>query len=632
MLAHSKKTPCDLFYAFAAWIAVILIPIQSSYASDTFVPQYLRDTPQTNPSSPANDLAPLNAAMLAQLPIGALPASIESMSPQKPDPSLTPLETTTGGEKITTPSPSQLITDINTIQSLVAQTKLPETPTKSVEAKEISTDKNIPPDSTHVIPENEEPKLNLSTSKNGMVSMEMKNADLMNVVQLLAQSAGLNIIVPDGLAGKISLSLKDVYWEDALSSILRTKGFAYEKRGNVVRIDVAQNIQTDLISKIFTLQYIDAEEIKPLLATVLTPVGKVTSFIEKGRSSYALKGEMGERKMTEGGVSEKARSLVVTDVVAGIERAEKAIRELDVQPKQISIEVQLVEVTHSEGEQIGVNWNFELSAAGGKQPMTFPFPAAAVGGPFLPSNTDFPQTESNDFTFGALDASNFKATLQMMQTNGQINVLSSPKITTLSNLEASILIGEHFPITTESIDAETGLRTITLDHYEDIGIQLIVIPKIVGDNTINMIIHPAVSSLGDLVDGRYPRINTREADTQVMIANANTIVIGGLLQDREIENLRKVPFLGDIPILKYLFRHKEKSTQKIELMIFVTPRIVGATTSPSLPESLSREVSINALPETVMKKVDKSLGLNADNTKKEGSENKGTHKYRGRGR
>ena len=75
MLAHSKKTPCDLFYAFAAWIAVILIPIQSSYASDTFVPQYLRDTPQTNPSSPANDLAPLNAAMLAQLPIGALPAS-----------------------------------------------------------------------------------------------------------------------------------------------------------------------------------------------------------------------------------------------------------------------------------------------------------------------------------------------------------------------------------------------------------------------------------------------------------------------------------------------------------------------------------------------------------------------------
>lgn len=437
------------------------------------------------------------------------------------------------------------------------------------------------------------------------VSMDMRQANIVDVVQLLAKSANLNIVIPDDLQGEVSVKLANVYWEDALSSILHTKGFGYQKQGNVVRIDALDKLKGDVETRVFILKYVDATDMKPFLESILSPQGKINSLTEKGRTEFSLGTGVGETQKTEGAVAKKSRILTITDTQEVVERAAAIIEKLDLEPKQIAIDVQIVEVTHGKDEDLGIRWNIEATLRGAKQPTTFPFPASATGGPFLPAGSKFPTpADSSNFAFGTLDASNFSATLKLLQSKGDVNVLSSPKITTLNNLQASILIGEHFPITTESIDDKTGLRTISLDHYEDIGIQLIVIPQVSGEDAINMIIHPAVSTIGELVDGRYPRINTREADTQVLVMNDHTIVIGGLLQDRDSMNIDKVPILGSIPVLKYLFRHKVSSTQKVELIIFVTPRIVAGASG-----GLSRDFVVNSLPNEIMTKVDEKLNL-----------------------
>lgn len=438
----------------------------------------------------------------------------------------------------------------------------------------------------------------------GTVSMDMRNTSILDVIQLLANSAQLNIVIPDELEGQVTVKLSDVYWEDALDSILKTKGYSYQKQGDVIRIDAMEDLKTDLETRVFILKHVDATDIQPFLASILSQKGKINSFTEKGRSAFAFgTGVAGEKTIKESETAKKSRILSITDVQEVLATAEEIINQLDIEPQQISIQAQVVEVILSKDQQIGIQWNTVASASGGGQPWTFPFPGA-LGGPFTPTGTAFPTPGASTFTFGTLDASNMTATLRLLEEKGKVNVLSSPKITTLNNLEAKILIGERFPITTESIDAQTGLRTITLDHYEDIGIQLIVIPQVSGNDAINMIIHPAISSLGELVDDRYPRINTREADTQILIRNNHTVVIGGLLEDRDTKTISQVPVLGDIPILKYLFRHKANNVQKVELLIFVTPQIVyGAS------EGLNREVKVNQVALDIMEDVDKQLGV-----------------------
>lgn len=436
------------------------------------------------------------------------------------------------------------------------------------------------------------------------VNMEMRHANILDVIQLLANSANLNIVVPDDLQGTITVKLTDVHWEDALDSILRTKGYSYQRQGDVIRIDAVDKIKADLETRVFVLKHVDATDLEPFLETILSPKGKIMSFTEKGRSSFSFGSAVGgEKEAEEVQTAKKSRILSITDVQEVLNTAEEIITRLDIEPRQVSIQVQIVEVVLSKNKNMGINWNIQASAEGAIQPHTFPFPGV-VGGQFVPEGSAFPVPGTGDFTFGTLDASTLTATLSMLETKGDVNILSSPKISTLNNLEAKILIGERFPITTESIDAQTGLRTITLDHYEDIGIQLIVIPQVSGEDAISMIIHPAVSSLGELVEERFPRINTREADTQILIKNKHTVVIGGLLEDRDTVNISQVPVLGSIPILKYLFRNKQNTIQKVELLIFVTPEIVNGAS-----EGLKREVKINQISEDIMAKVDKKLGV-----------------------
>jgi len=181
--------------------------------------------------------------------------------------------------------------------------------------------------------------------------------------------------------------------------------------------------------------------------------------------------------------------------------------------------------------------------------------------------------------------------LHALEEDVDTNTLSAPHIITLNNQEAAILVGEKYPIL-KSEESTQSQYTVTksLDHYENIGIQLNVVPQIAGNDYINMVVHPAVSSYtgteGSVTSAKYPVIEIREAETRVLMRDGETVVIGGLLKDVKGKQIVGIPFISKLPLVGALFRRETIDTQKIDLLIFITARIVkeGELT----PEEITR--------------------------------------------
>jgi type II secretory pathway component HofQ len=176
-----------------------------------------------------------------------------------------------------------------------------------------------------------------------------------------------------------------------------------------------------------------------------------------------------------------------------------------------------------------------------------------------------------------LSVSDFNLVINALKANGDVEIISNPTILTLHNHEASILIGEKYPII-QSETSEVGFTTESLDHYEPVGVHLQVVPQIMDNRYINIIIRPAVTSLGSAVQGTtglsINRINTTEANTQAIVRSGETVVIGGLIRDRIENEITKLPLLGSLPIIGWAFKHKRNAVEKVNLMVFVTPTIV----------------------------------------------------------
>jgi len=181
------------------------------------------------------------------------------------------------------------------------------------------------------------------------------------------------------------------------------------------------------------------------------------------------------------------------------------------------------------------------------------------------------------FTFGTLDFSDFSAVLQMIQTNSNVQVVSNPRVVVGDRHTATILVGERFPILSANV-SEFGSVTEQLDHYEPIGVQLEVTPSVLNEEEIELFVRPSTSSLGPLVVGStglsVARINSRQIDTMVTVKDNQTLVLGGLITSRDVEDVSRVPYLSRIPLLGRLFTHKSSSTERVDLVVFLTVSIV----------------------------------------------------------
>ncbi len=418
------------------------------------------------------------------------------------------------------------------------------------------------------------------------ITFDYSDADVREVLDMLAAKAGINMIYGDDVSGTVTISLAKVPFDEAFKTLLNVKGLTTQQSGdNILRIASPAIFLSEMKkgmaqTRVFFLNYMKSDEAKIQVDAVASAEGRTAARCTADDTNNAL---------------------VVTDTLLGLDATERLLKNLDRAPKQVVIEAKLVEVNLDNSLDYGISWSgygekngnyvgagnsedqmgkgndspgLDQLTAGVGTRLSPPLNAANGGtGVNLPANLVY-----GAFRLGKV-ASNymFDAVITAAAKKGKAKVLSDPKVATLNNKEASINITTQIPYTTTETTATTPPTLTTRVTYLTTGIVLKVTPTINSDGRISMKINPSVSQPSATVPsvtGGAPGIDTRSADTNVIVRNGETIVIGGLIHDTQSEAVFKVPILGDIPLLGYLFKKKSMSRTRMELLIFVTPRIL----------------------------------------------------------
>lgn len=345
---------------------------------------------------------------------------------------------------------------------------------------------------------------------------------------------------------------------------------------------------------------------------------------------------------------ERSRTILIIDMPSVIKNIKNVLARIDRIPRQVMIDAMVLELTMSDDDHLGIRWDSLKGLrirARPSQTLTDNFThtktlsdvfsleegasnetgrvrnvnnlsgnaSSDVTTETTGNTSDLLNTHEltnsktdvfSNLRTAVLNSDELSIVLSALASKGDIDIISSPNILTLDNHEATILVGENFPIFTTSV-SDQGTVTESFQYYQPVGISLRVIPQVSANSHINMLIHPTVSEIGEFVTGttglQYPRINIREADTQVLIEEGQTVVIGGLVSGRDEETISRVPLLGDIPFVGLAFRHKSIEKKKINLMVFVTPKLVK-------PDQISEEEEQVFQSFLKMKKVDVKNG------------------------
>jgi general secretion pathway protein D len=279
--------------------------------------------------------------------------------------------------------------------------------------------------------------------------------------------------------------------------------------------------------------------------------------------------EVGYRRVSDAGGSNRTNLVVVNDIPEALDRVAEFLAEFDRPLPQIMIEAKFVETTVSASDVYGIEW--KLSAA------------AKAGAPNIGTDDAFPLIAPGGFgldnvILGRIDYSGFSAALDILQSRGNSRVLANPSTLTLDNHTATISMGTDVPIREISTDPKTGLVLATW-RTRSVPIKLEVTPHVTSDGQVNMKVKPSVEAITGWVgsaDDQRPIVARREAEAQIIVGDGEVAVIGGLVRDEETRTVGKIPLLGDIPILGNLFRKTTVNHTKNDLIIFIIPHIVPA--------------------------------------------------------
>jgi len=392
---------------------------------------------------------------------------------------------------------------------------------------------------------------------NRRMSLDVQGAEIETVLRSLSEFSGKNIVASKEVKGTVTLRLRNVPWRHALDIVLRAQGLGMVESGQTIIISNLDTLRKEEMDKRAAERA--QEELLPLTTRII-PI----SYANAQEMSKAVDKTLTKRGHIE--VDARTNSLLVTDIDERLDRAESMIRSLDTRTPQVEIVARLVDVDHTATRSLGINWNLNnldvFDAGANEEVHITPDPVTGPAG-----TVKLGMVKS----FGSLDA-----TLNALEAANKANIISNPRITTVNNREATVIVGQQIPLIVQDFagNAVTQLTTI--------GIKLNVTPHINVGNKITMDVHPEVSDLSSqaTVAGGII-INTTMADTRVMVNDGETAVIGGLIRSNESDNNRGVPVLMDIPIIGHLFRTSTKVRQKRELLIFLTPKIIGDTTASS---------------------------------------------------
>lgn len=409
------------------------------------------------------------------------------------------------------------------------------------------------------------------------ISLDLQDADLVNIIRLFAEVANLNMILAPGVRGKVTVRMVNVPWDQAMDIILKMNGLGYIHEDNILRIaslgaiakEAEQERKTkeakkkaeDLITRIISINYATASEIEGTIKKSLSARGETT-------------------------VDARTNTLIVKDIARNVDEVVTLVKLLDKPIPQVMIEARIVEATTSFTRDIGVQWGGTATADaahGNPTGFTFPNSITMTGGPNmgetesgsgnyfvnLPAAAGQGAGGAMGFTFGSLGgALNLDLVLSALESTGQGKVISTPRISALDNKEATIQQGQSIPYSTTS---SSGTQV----QFIDAQLSLKVTPHVTPDNKIFMKISaqknapdPSLS-----VDGQ-PSIRKNEAQTEILLADGETAVIGGILIVDKGESISRVPFFADLPLIGWLFRKKSTRNDKRELLIFITPTII----------------------------------------------------------
>ena len=447
--------------------------------------------------------------------------------------------------------------------------------------------------------------------------IKFKDADIRVVLQSIAQKATrdgekINIVISPSVEGLVSVNLENVDWFSTLEAVLRPYDYSYEWVGDtILLVDTTEKIsEREALAKereevepsrtkVFKLRFIDANDAKKSIEPILSPIGRVSVLEITGQAGWEFGTDVTKRSRVKEGKISRTKTLIVSDISKKLDEVDSLLKKIDVMPKQILIKARIMEIDRDFLKDIGLSWGTGTGGATSMERIA----ANKAGGTAIsevgvhsapPATSVFnPKSDltATDFQFAyrKLTGSTFDAVLSALEEDVNTKTLSSPNILTLDGQEASMLIGEKFPIVKTEVSTETSQITGgSLDYYQDIGIQLNVVPQISGENDgfISMIIHPAVTSSTETVDivsvegsvettlVSYPRIISREVETQILIKDGETIAIGGLYKDVVSEAVIGIPILSKLPIIGYLFRRETKDIERVDLVVFITAKIV----------------------------------------------------------
>jgi type IV pilus assembly protein PilQ len=411
------------------------------------------------------------------------------------------------------------------------------------------------------------------------ITLDFHDIDIRNLFRLIADVSKRNIVVADDVSGKVTVSLRNVPWDQALDLVLRSKGLDKEEMGNVIRI-----AKIEVIAKEQQARAEAAKARAPLipLKVRLLPV----NFARAGDVATRVKDVLSERGTVS--TDERTNVLIVKDVPEALARAEGLVRNLDTETPQVRIESRIVEASSNFNRAIGIQWGGTATASaatGNPTGLFFPNTISAAGAsaaatsglgtPNYAVNLPAPTGEGAGggvgFTFGSVGgAFNLNLRLSALENSGVVKTISAPSVSTVDNREATIGQGVSIPFSQVSAG---GVNTVFIEAK----LELKVTPHVSADGSVLLKIKVTNNAPNPQLTGAngQPSISKREAETEALVKDGETTVIGGIYTRQTSSRVASVPFFADIPILGWFFRNKTENDDHTELLIFITPRIVN---------------------------------------------------------
>ncbi|MEL7613628.1 type IV pilus secretin PilQ [Vreelandella titanicae] len=405
------------------------------------------------------------------------------------------------------------------------------------------------------------------------LSLNFQDIEVRSVLVKLAEFTGLNLVASDSVSGRVTLNLNDVPWDQALELILQSKGLSSREQGNVILVAPASEL-ADL-----ERQELEARNQRETLSPLVTEFIEIKYARAKDLAQLLRGGDDdGFGLLTERGrvsIDNRTNTLLVQDTADQVHDIARTIDRLDVAVRQVQIEARIVIARDTASRELGVNWGMS-STRGFQEGEDGTFSRRdinpdginrAQGG--LAVDLGDATGPGTGFSFGYLSGDILlDLELRALESEGKSQTISQPRIITANQRTAKISQGEERAF--QSVDGNDNPDT----EFKEAELSLEVTPQITPDNRIIMDLVIKNDSFRESAFGGEPPIDTNQIETQVLVDNGQTVVLGGILTTEELRQIAKTPLLGDIPLLGRLFRYTEESNEKVELLVFITPRLL----------------------------------------------------------